>query len=481
MDIVTSRKPLEGFLSSKADRPTLGLVYGRRRIGKSTLLEGTTVERGGFYWEATRGEVAIHLARLGEALGGYLGTGRIAFEDWSDAITQLLRLGAESATPVVLDEFGYLLEADATLDSVIARALGPAAHRTSPGRARLVLCGSAVTMMRALTAGEAPLRGRAGMELVMQPLDFRGARSQIGIRDDLPLAAHIFSVIGGVIGYATDMVDHDLPTGLDDFGRWVSDRVLSPAATLHHEATTLLAEDPSLSGANPAMHQSILGAIANGSVTAGMIANRLRRSVSNLDPALKRLIAAGFVVRHEDPIRSQRPLYALSDPLLQFHYAVLEPHATLLRNRNPRATWDRTLAKTFDSRVRGPIFEEQARSWVRRYADPATLGGNPDHVCPSVVMIDGTGHQLDVVVAADEAGTAPADRTVLAIGEAKAGEVIDLSHLRRLEQARSALGSRAAQALLLLVGSAFSTDMEAVAATRSDVELVNLDRLYNGS
>ena len=186
-------------------------------------------------------------------------------------------------------------------------------------------------------------------------------------------------------------------------------------------------------------------------------------------------------MRHEDPIRSQRPLYALSDPLLQFHYAVLEPHATLLRNRNSRATWDRTLAKTFDSRVRGPIFEEQARSWVRRYADPATLGGNPDHVGPSVVMIDGTGHQLDVVVAADQAGAAPADRTVLAIGEAKAGEVIDLSHLRRLEQARSALGSRAAQALLLLVGSAFSTDMEAVAATRSDVDLVNLDRLYNGS
>jgi AAA+ ATPase superfamily predicted ATPase len=481
MDLVTSRSHLVRFLDSTVDRHTLGLVYGRRRIGKSTLLESVTVERKGFYWEATRGEVAVHLARLGDALGRYLGTGRIALGDWNDAMERLLQLGTESSTPVVLDEFGYLIEADSTLPSVVARALGPAAQRTNPGQARLVLCGSAVAMMRTLTAGEAPLRGRAGIELVMQPLDFRGARGRIGDSTDLHLAVRVFSVIGGVIGYATDMVDHDLPTSKDDFGRWVSDRVLSPAATLHHEATTLLAEDPSLSGASPALHHSILGAIANGAVTAGTIANKLRRSVSNLDPALKRLIAAGLVLRHEDPIRSQRPLYALSDPLLQFHYAVLEPHAALLRDRNPRATWDRTLVTTFDARVRGPVFEELARTWTRRYADPTTLGGMPGHVGPSVATIDGREHQLDIVVAADDLGVVPADRTVLAIGEAKAGEVVERRHLLRLEQARSALGTRAAQARLLFFGSAFSTDVEAHAATRADVELINLDRLYNGA
>lgn len=76
-------------------------------------------------------------------------------------------------------------------------------------------------------------------------------------------------MIGGVIGYYTDMVDHDLPEGAEDFDRWIGTRVLSPAATLHHEATTLLAEDPTLSAASPTVHHSILGAIANGSVTAG--------------------------------------------------------------------------------------------------------------------------------------------------------------------------------------------------------------------
>jgi uncharacterized protein len=476
----TYRSHIEAFLGSKAHHHTLALVYGRRRIGKSTLLESITAARGGFYWEATRTESAVQLTRLGEVLGAKLGVGRVAFDGWQEALTQLLRLGANGPVPVVLDEFSYLLEADRSLDSLIAAALGPAARRSNPGQARLILCGSAVGMFGALTAGEAPLRGRAGLELVMQPFGYREALRHLPADAGLELAVRVFAVIGGVIGYATDMVDYDLPVGLEDFDRWVATRVLSPAATLHHEATTLLAEDPTLGPASPVIYHSILGAIANGSVTAGKIANRLGRSVSNLDPALRRLIAAGFVIRHADPVRAQRPTYALADSFLQFHYAVLEPHGPLLRERNPRAVWDQRLSATFDARVRGPVFEEQARTWVRRHADPATIGGTPDHVGPSVLIIEGKERQLDVVVAAGNGEVAPSERTVLAVGEAKAGETVGMGHLRELEQARAALGTRAAQAKLLLFAQAFAPGLVADAARRADLELVDLERLYRG-
>ncbi|MFW6175717.1 MAG: AAA family ATPase [Acidobacteriota bacterium] len=481
MDQDTAREHLERFVGSDVGHHTLGLVYGRRRIGKSTLLDELTSARGGFYWEATRGEAAVHLARLGAALGRHLGTGRLSFDTWEDAVAQLVRLGGEGAVPVVLDEFGYLLEAEPTLDSIVSAALGPAGRRRTPGRARLILCGSAIALMRALTAGEAPLRGRAGLEVVMQPFGYRRAARLLGGDPPLDLAARVYSVIGGVIGYYTDMVDHDLPEDRAEFDRWVVTRVLSPAATLHHEATTLLAEDPTLSSASPTMHHSILGAIANGSVTAGRIANRLRRPVSNLDPALKRLIDAGFVLRHEDPLRAQRPTYALSDPFLQFHYAILEPHGTLLRERDPRRTWEDRLAAVFDARVRGPVFEELARAWVRRHAAAATLGGVADHVGPSTVVIDRTRHELDVVAArADEPTTAPGERSVLALGEAKAGETVGATRLRHLEKARVALGTRATQARLLLFAPAFTAELQAIASGRDDVELVDLHRLYHG-
>lgn len=481
MNPTESKERLEAFVGSSAPQNTLGLLYGRRRIGKSTLLMSLVEAHQGFYWEATRGESAVQLARLGTALGVHLGVGRLSLESWEEALQRLLQLGAQGPLPVVLDEFGYVLEADPTVDSVIATALGPLGRRANPGQSRLILCGSAIAMMAALTQGEAALRGRTGVEVVMQPNDFREASRPLGAGADPALAARLYAVIGGVIGYATDMVDYDLPRDLADFDRWVVERVLSSAATLHHEATTLLAEDPTLAASRTAMHHSILGAIANGAVSAGAISKQLKRPISNLDPVLKRLISAGFVVRHEDPIRKQRPMYALADSFLQFHYAILEPHGTLLRERSPREVWDQRLVSTFDSQVRGPVFEEQARAWVRRFADPATLGGAPDYVGPSVAIIGGKECQLDVLVASDANGGDPADRKVHAIGEAKAGETVGTGQLRRLEEARATLGVRAAHAKLLLFAPAFAPDLIAAVRARPDVELIDLDRLYTGS
>jgi hypothetical protein len=96
-------------------------------------------------------------------------------------------------------------------------------------------------------------------------------------------------------------------------------------------------------------------------------------------------------------------------------------------------------------------------------------------------VIDGREHQLDLLVAAEVTGGAPSDRTVLAIGEAKCGELITPAHLHRLEIARAALGARAARARLLLVGPRFTEDVERQAVGRYDVELVDLERLYGGS
>ncbi|HEX9765489.1 MAG TPA: hypothetical protein VGA36_01910 [Nitriliruptorales bacterium] len=467
---------LAGFLDSEAQRPLLGLLYGRRRIGKSTLLVEHTDQREGFYFEATRVQTPAQLDRLGAALGQHLGVGRIALDTWEEAIAQLLALGEAGPIPVVIDEFGHILEADRSVDSVLASAFGPGARRQGGSRARMVLCGSAIAVMRALTAGEAPLRGRAGMELVMQPDDFRTAAGRLDCHD-LVLATRVYAVIGGVVGYATDMTNFDLPASTGDFDRWVAERVLSPASPLHDEATTLLAEDPTLAGPSNLLHHSILGAIANGSVTAGHIANRIGRQVSNLAPALNRLVDAGFVVRHADPLRQQRPLYALSDPYLQFHYAILERHRTALRARDQRQVWRDQLVVTYDSQVRGPVFEEQARTWVRRFADPATVGGPPDEVGPSAVSVGGSEHELDVVVAAS--GPVPSQREVLAMGEAKAGQTVTCDHLRRLEQARTALGPRAATAKLLLFGTSFADDLRHLG--RADIELIDLDRLYAGT
>jgi AAA+ ATPase superfamily predicted ATPase len=468
---------LEKFLDSSIDRPLLGLVYGRRRIGKSTMLVEQAQRRGGFYFEAIRAETPVQLERLGAALGEHLGVGRLALKDWQEAVGALLRLAEQSVVAVILDEFGHIIAADPSVESILTAALGPGALGKSASKARIILCGSAIAMMRALSEGEAPLRGRAGLELIMQPDDFRVAATRLPVGAGFETAARVFAVIGGVVGYATDMVNFDLPNDRADIDRWIVERVLSPAATLQREATTLLAEDPSLNGKNNFLHHAILGAIANGSVTAGAIANKVGRQVSNIDLVLRRLIEAGFIVRHEDPIRKKRPLYALADSFLQFHYAIIEPYGATLRERDLRTVWSDRLEAVFSSQVRGPVFEEMARKWVANFASDETIEIR-DHVGPSFASIDGVERQLDVVVTGN--GETPGDRRIVALGEAKSGELVTTRHLQKLERARAALGTNATNAKLFLFGERVDERLIQLATIRDDVELVDLDRLYTG-
>ena len=78
-------------------------------------------------------------------------------------------------------------------------------------------------------------------------------------------------------------------------------------------------------------------------------------------------------------------------------------------------------------------------------------------------------------------GNIPGERQVTAIGEVKAGETVGIRHLRRLEPARSAFGTRALDAKLLLFTTSFDPELHKAGSRRSDVELVDLDRLHRGS
>lgn len=475
---------LTQFATNEDPGPTLGIVWGRRRVGKSYLLESLVDQAGGFYYAAVRGLPAEALADLGEKLGAYLRVGPLALRSWEDAVTQLFTLAHEHERLVVLDEYPYLLEHTPALDSYIQRALGvrrPRPQAPRPGT-RLILCGSAMSVMRQVLAGTAPLRGRAGLTLRVSPFGLRLARELHG-SPDLDTAFLTYAVIGGVAAYAREMVDDDLPANRADFDRWVAERVLSARSPLLTEIPLLLSEDPALSTVRkPNLYHATLGAIARGHHAFGKITGSLGISGTSLQPVLETLVDAELIERVDDPTREKRPTYHPADQLLRFHYAIIRPHqARLLRaGADPSRLWA-GLRDTFRSQVLGPAFEAAARDWTRHEAGEAILGGAPAHVGASVVTLpDGGEVQLDVVVAADDAAD-PSGRTVLAIGEAKAGPRLDGHAIDRLSAARAALGPRAANAKLLAFGAQITPGVRAKTKPRSDIELIDLARLYEAT
>jgi hypothetical protein len=100
---------------------------------------------------------------------------------------------------VVIDELPFLSKTSPALPSIIQRELGPGGSgRTSS--VRLVLCGSAMSVMGGLLAGQAPLRGRASLELVVQPFQYRESAEFWGITDPR-LAILVHAIVGGTPAY----------------------------------------------------------------------------------------------------------------------------------------------------------------------------------------------------------------------------------------------------------------------------------------
>lgn len=469
------------FTTNSARHSTLGLVWGRRRIGKSYLLSQLG-EHGGLYYEAIRGSTSEALADLGAAVAATVGApAPVHFGNWSEAIAALMRLGAEKPFTVVLDEYPYLREESPDLDSILQRTFGPRSPLRTQNQCRLILCGSAISVMSELLSGSAPLRGRAGMDLRISAFDYRDALRLHGT-SDLRLAVRLFSIIGGVAAYARDMVDGDLPSSLRGLDAWVARRVLSPASPLSREVDLLLSEDPTTAHARkPYLYQAVLAAVALGRHTAGRIASYVGASGQRLDPVLRGLVDAQFIQRKLDPVRDNRPIYVPGDSMIRFHYAILRPHHSRLTRHNAdhQSLW-RDLGPTFSSNVVGPSFEAMARHWLTHYADLGSVTSGGIHVGSTTVGIDGRDHEVDLVVARDD-GIRPADRSVAVLGEAKSGEEIGSGHLARLEHIRAAMGDRATDAALYLVGPRFSPSLVKSASSRRDVELVDLDRLYYGS
>lgn len=455
-------------------------MWGRRRIGKSFLL-GQLAEGRGLYYEAIRGTASEALSDLGRVVGEAIGApGPLNLPDWETAIDTLMRLGEDKPFVVVLDEFPYLLEESPELEAIIQRAFNPSGMLRNSTRCRLVLCGSAISVMSKLLAGTAPLRGRAGLDLRVTPFDYRDA---LGLypTDDLLLATHMYSIIGGVAAYARDMVDNDLPKDRKDLARWVADRVLAPSAPLSREAEVLLSEDPTTAQARkPNLYHAVLAATALGHRTPAKINDYAKISGPRLDPILTSLVGAQFIERLVDPTKSNRPMYFPGDSMIRFHYAVIRPNQPRLRSRSAASAFWPVADATFRSKVVGPTFEGMARHWASQYSTIPGLAGPGTQIGSTTVSLNGAEYEVDLVAASDD-GESPGDRKITALGEAKSGEELTFAHLNKLAQFRETLGGRALDATLVLFGTRFAKSLVAKTKDRSDVELVDLERLYTGT
>jgi len=460
---------LARFAASVDPDVRLGIVSGRRRQGKTFLLDAIATAVGGFFHTAVESTETEALARFGHALAAHTGGGRYAFDDWEEALARLFAAVPEGL--IVLDEFPYLSKASPSLPSLIQHALGPRGHARQ-GAARLLLCGSAMSVMGRLLAGSAPLRGRASLELVVRPLDYRTAARFWGITDPR-LAILVHSIVGGTPAYRREFVGGDAPSSPADFDDWVLRAVLNPQMPLFREARYLLAEDADIR--DTAIYHAVLGAIASGNATRGGIAGHIGRKSPDIGHPLAVLEDAHLISHEADPFRRGRSVYRICEPLIVFYEAVMRREWTRLERGDAPGAW-RNARATFLAQVVGPHFEEICREWAMS-ADPDVFGELPGEVGAGIVNDPANRTQIEVDVAVLAAEDAGRPRRVLSLGEAKWDRAMTAAHLERLRRARDLLsvkGFDTAGTVLVCYGGA-GFDPELTRAARADRRILLAD------
>ncbi|MGW7358631.1 AAA family ATPase [Streptomyces sp. NPDC054802] len=469
------------FAERQMPHAMLGIVSGRRRMGKTYLLRALVEQYGGFYFGATAATETESLRQFAAALAEHVGSPvAFSFATWDDAVSYLFGLAAprDGGRPllVVIDEFPYLAKAAPELPSLIQREIDR--FQVEESRMRLLLCGSAMSVMGGLLASTAPLRGRAQLELVVRPFGYRAAAEFWGVADSPALSARLHAVVGGTPAYRRQFLADDVPASPEEFDDWLCRTVLSPLSPLFREARYLLAEEADIR--DTALYHSVLAAVAQGNSTRGGIAGYIGRKSVDISHPLNVLEDSHLLVREADVFRAGKSQYRITEPLINFYEAVMRPSWARLESGQGVDVWAQS-AERFAAQVAGPHFEAMCREYVLG-SGRALVGSALGHVGSGVVTDQVARRQIEIDVAVVEQGAGGSRAAVHLLGEAKWGTVMGLSHLERLARAREVLAGRGLDttgcALACFSGAGFSEALRGEAARSGDVLLVGLDELY---
>ena len=341
--------------------PALYVLYGRRRLGKTALLQRFAEGLPGVYHMADRSTErdAIRLLAGSMALAlnePTLGTAEYAH--WYALFAAFDRFRPRGKTFLILDEFQYLCEVQPAFSSILQKWWD---ENWSHTELMVVLCGSVVSMMyRETLARGSPLYGRRTGQWLMRPLGFRDAIRFFGGLNARS-AVEMWALTGGVPRYG------ELCSGSKGFREALRNVVLTRDGPLYAEAKFLLQSEVTVSN----VYWSLLHTMGGGATRVSEIAGRMGLPANQLTRYLGALRDMGLISRvlpvtDKNPAKSKKGVYQIVDPFLHLWFGCVAPFESLLEfGRVAEAE------KLMENRLashKSWAFEEICRQYLQRRA-----------------------------------------------------------------------------------------------------------------
>ena len=431
------------------------VLYGRRRVGKTTLVT-TALDSldipAVYYLCNERGsthnaeQFATHCADVFDDIAP-------AVDGFVDAF-EYVKNRTEGPFVVALDEFSYLVSDDETIPSVFQTIVDDVLEGTDIS---LILFGSSISMMEdGVLSYQSPLYGRRTGQWELAPLSFADSRKFFP-NDDIETQIEAYSVVGGVPAYLEQFdANQSLMSNIEA-------HVLSKGEFLYEEPEFLLRQELR----EPATYMAILEAIADGATRVTEIANDIGKDASSISRYLKNLTKLSLIEK-ETPVTDPdgRGVYRIEDDFLRFWFRFVAPNRSTLEQGRTTSVRE-TITDSLPTHT-SLTFESVCRQAVRTSSFPVT--------CSRVGRWWYGGEEIDIV------GLNPQSETLL-VGECKwtntavgTGLLTDLERL--VPEVRWGSDERTVH-YALFSRSGFTDEIEQHATNRQNLYLYTPKRLEN--
>ena len=333
------------------------VIYGRRRIGKTSLINEFLKDKKAIYYVALEENAEDNLKRFSDAISIFKNTdqgGKEKFADFEECFKEITRLAQKQRVILVIDEFPYLAKAYPTISSMLQSYID---HEFKETNLFLILCGSSMSFMERQVLGyQSPLYGRRTLALKLEPFKLSEAHEMLPklSKED---AFIINTVCGGVPQYLSYMSD----------SMSVADNIkknfLSKSGRLFDEPNNLLQQELR----DPTNYNSIINAIASGASKHSKIAQSAHLQTGPLTTYLNNLIDLGIVekklpVTEQKKSRSKNIVYHICDGMFRFWYTFVGKQTDLIERGLTDLAWVKVQKGLSD--FMGPEFEKYSQDFM---------------------------------------------------------------------------------------------------------------------
>lgn len=333
------------------------VIYGRRRIGKTSLINEFLKDKKAIYYVALEENAEDNLKRFSDAISIFKNTdqgGKEKFANFEECFKEITHLAQKQRVILVIDEFPYLAKAYPTISSMLQSYID---HEFKETNLFLILCGSSMSFMERQVLGyQSPLYGRRTLALKLEPFKLSEAHEMLPklSKED---AFIINTVCGGVPQYLSYMSD----------SMSVADNIkknfLSKSGRLFDEPNNLLQQELR----DPTNYNSIINAIASGASKHSKIAQSAHLQTGPLTTYLNNLIDLGIVekklpVTEQKKSKSKNIVYRICDGMFRFWYTFVGKQTDLIERGLTDLAWVKVQKGLSD--FMGPEFEKYSQDFM---------------------------------------------------------------------------------------------------------------------